>query len=480
MSEPTIYGLYRGQAITETAYQHLSADEQKNVLTGEALQTALRGKNEMKITINGKEYDLNNPNDKADFMDYLGDHGYKPSEIMSLLENPMGIDINKIKEKLDIHDANPANRAGRADNVLLLDADRYAKVEPFSEQPTLPENQFFSALTEMFPKDKYPKLYKKDGSLNEGKAWKELEKEVLFEGFYGKSRQDRIAELKAQGQSQESAEAVVNAQNAQILKVEENIQRKQAQDPSYQPTEEEQKILDARTGAHDLIKNMKTFKKNVDKSTKRINNAIEKMNSWDWNKDLNKDQQERIRNAVMTYSKDQALALNPNASEEEQLAIYNSMFDEHGNVPAEKKNAFYQFMMDYVVGTDGQVNKSAKKGNFFQKLFQKRNMEGTEKKASRDLGLDKKDIEKMGFDWEGQINWGKALLDGLPAGLLGGAFGAVLSGSNKSSSTATAHAEAKVDAQDITGETPYSGSLDYMVNGEVVMQLPYNLSLIHI
>lgn len=469
-----IFGLYNGQAITKTAYNHLSETERAQVVTGDALQTALQGKKEMKITINGTKYDLSTQAGKNALGDFLVKNGYEFSEVMSMLENPLGIDMGKIKEKLDIHDADPANKKGRADNVLLLDADRYAKVEPFSEQPTLPENQFFNSLKETFPKEKYPKLYKKDGSLNEGKAWKELEKEALFEGFYGKSRKDRIAELIAQGKSQESAEAVVNAQNAQILKVEENIERKRMQDSSYEPTEEEQKILDARTGAHDLIKNMKTLKKNVDKSTKRINNAIDKMNSWDWNKDLNKDQQERIRNAVLTYSKDQARAINPNASEAEQLEIYNAIFDENGNVPKEKKNAFYQFMMDYVVGTDGQVNKSAKKGNFFQKLFQKRNMEGTEKRASRELGMDKKDIEKMGFDWEGQINWGKALLDGIPAGALGAVFGAALSRSDASSDSATAHAEAKIDAQDISGETPYSGSVDYMVNGEVVMQIPYN------
>lgn len=473
MSSPQIFGIYKGQAITEATYNHLSDAEKSQVLTGEALQEALRGKNEMKITINGTEYDLSTENGKTNFTVYLAQHGYDANEIIALLDNPLGIDIDRIKEKLDIHDADPANRQGRADNVLLLDIDRYAKVEPFTPQPKVPENQFLEELKQMFPQAKYPKLYKKDGSLNEGKAWKELEKELLFEGFYGKSRQDRIAELVAQGQSQESAETVVDAQNAQILRVEENIERKRAQDPSYQPTEEEQRILNARTGAHDLIKHMKKFKKNVDNSTKRINNAIQKMNNWHWT-DLKKDQQDKIRNAVLAYSKDQALAVNPNASETEQLAMYNAIFDEHGNVPDEKKNAFYQFMMDYVVGTDGQVNKSAKKGNFFQKLFQKRNMEGTEKRASRELGLDKKDIENMGFDWEGQINWGKALLDGLPAGALGAVFGAALSHSDSDSNSATAHAEARVDAQDITGETPYSGSVDYMVNGEVVMQIPYN------
>ena len=473
MSSPQIFGIYKGQAITEATYNHLSDAEKSQVLTGEALQEALRGKNEMKITINGTEYDLSTEAGKTNFTVYLAQHGYAADEIIALLDNPLGIDMNKIKEKLDINDANPANRHGRADNVLLLDIDRYAKVEPFTPQPKVPENQFLEELKQMFPKAKYPKLYKKDGSLNERKAWKELEKELLFEGFYGKSRQDRIAELVTQGQSQESAETVVDAQNAQILRVEENIERKRAQDPSYQPTEEEQRILNARTGAHDLIKHMKKFKKNVDNSTKRINNAIQKMNNWHWT-DLKKDQQDKIRNAVLAYSKDQALAVNPNASETEQLAMYNAIFDEVGNVPDEKKNAFYQFMMDYVVGTDGQVNKSAKKGNFFQKLFQKRNMEGTEKRASRELGLDKKDIENMGFDWEGQINWGKALLDGLPAGALGAVFGAALSNSDSDSNSATAHAEARVDAQDITGETPYSGSVDYMVNGEVVMQIPYN------
>lgn len=473
MSSQQIFAIYNGQAITELAYNNLSTAERAQAITGDDLQTALQGKKEMKVTINGTEYDLSTESGKINFTVYLAQHGYNAGEITALLDNPLGIDMNKIKEKLDTHDANSANRQGRADNVLLLDADRYAKVEPFSEQPTLPENQFFNALTEMFPKDKYPKLYKKDGSLNEGKAWKELEKETLFEGFYGKSRKDRVAELVAQGQSEENAQIIVNAQNAQILKVEENIQRKKAQDTGYQPTEEEQRILNARTGAHDLIKNMRTFKKNVDKSTKRINNAIQKMNNWHWS-NLKKDQQDKIRNAVLAYSKDQALAINPNATETEQLAIYNTIFDENGSVPDDKKNAFYQFMMDYVVGTDGQVNKSAKKGNFFQKLFQKRNMEGTEKRASRELSLDKKDIENMGFDWDGQINWGKALLDGVPAGVLGGVFGAALSHRDTDSDSATARAEAKVDAQNVSEKNPYSGSVDYMVNGEVVMQIPYN------
>ena len=334
-----IHGLYKGQAITETAYNHLSETERAQVVTGDALQAALQGKKEMKITINGTEYDLNNLQSKDAFMDYLGEHGYKPSEIFALLENPMGIDLAKIKEKLDINGYNV--RQNRPDDVLLLDVDRYAQIDSFEQQTPLPENQFFNALKEMFPQSKYSQLYKKDGSLNEGKAWKELEKELLFEGFYGKSRQDRIAELIKQGHKPDKAETVVEAQNNQVLKVEENIERKRMQDSTYQPNEEEQRILDARTGAHDVIKHMKTLKKNVDKSTKRINNAIQKMNNWHWS-DLKPEQQEKIKIAVRNYSADQARALYGEASTEEQrMEFYNKMFDENGNVPDANKNIFY-------------------------------------------------------------------------------------------------------------------------------------------
>ncbi len=226
-------------------------------------------------------------------------------------------------------------------------------------------------------------------------------------------------------------------------------------------TEEEQEFVNLREGAHDVAKSTKKFSKNVEKVTERINEAIDKMNKWDWNKDLNASQREKIKTAVETYGISQKM---PN--------LYNDMFDESGNL--KNKNMLYQFVMDRVTGTDAQVNKSAKKGGFFAKIFKKQNEEYTEKAASRDLGLNKKDIENMGFAWENQINWGKVMTDGVGPALLGAAFGAAVADKSHDSKTAEANAVATVDGQTIKESKTYSGAVDYKVNGETVMQIPYD------
>lgn len=90
------------------------------------------------------------------------------------------------------------------------------------------------------------------------------------------------------------------------------------------------------------------------------------MNDWDWNKDLNASQRDKIKKAVENYGIDQNM---PN--------LYNDMFDENGNL--KNKNMLYQFVMDRVTGTDAQVNKSAKRVDFLQK-FSKNKMKNIQKK----------------------------------------------------------------------------------------------------
>lgn len=84
----------------------------------------------------------------------------------------------------------------------------------------------------------------------------------------------------------------------------------------------------------------------------------------------------------------------------------------------------------------------------------------------------------MGFAWENQINWGKVMTDGVAPALLGAAFGAAVADKDKGfatdSKTANANAVATVDGQTIRESKPYSGSVDYKVNGETVMQIPYD------
>ncbi len=385
---------------------------------------------------------------------YLAGNGFSSEQIDDILaeKDPEKVQA-KIKAGLDAQ--GEKNKSG----TLVLDKDRYAKLEPFKEEKHL-ENSPEKALKERFSKEEYPDLYNKKGELKTNKAWKEFENQTFIASkFGGKSEKARIAEFREQGKSEAEAKKNVKAQNEAILKQEEFVQNKKLNGETL--TEEEQEFVNLREGAHDVAKSTKKFSKNVEKVTERINDAIDKMNKWDWNKDLNASQREKIKTAVKTYGISQEM---PN--------LYNDMFDESGNL--KNKNMLYQFVMDRVTGTDAQVNKSAKKGGFFAKIFKKQNEEYTEKAASRDLGLNKKDIENMGFAWENQINWGKVMTDGVGPALLGAAFGAAVADKAHDSKTAEANAVATVDGQTIKESKTYSGAVDYKVNGETVMQIPYD------
>lgn len=385
---------------------------------------------------------------------YLAGNGFSSEQIDDILaeKDPAKVQA-KIKAGLDAQ--GEKNKSG----TLVLDKDRYAKLEPFKEEKHL-ENSPEKALKDRFSKEEYPDLYNKKGELKTNKAWKEFENQTFIASkFGGKSEKARIEEFVAQGKSEAEAKKNVKAQNESILKQEELVQNKKLNGETL--TEAEQEFVDLREGAHDVAKSTKKFSKNVEKVTERINEAIDKMNKWDWNKDLNASQREKIKTAVKNYGKDQIM---PN--------LYNDMFDESGNL--KNKNMLYQFVMDRVTGTDAQVNKSAKKGGFFAKIFKKQNEEYTEKAASRDLGLNKKDIENMGFAWENQINWGKVMTDGVGPALLGAAFGTAVADKAHDSKTAEANAVATVDGQTIKESKTYSGAVDYKVNGETVMQIPYD------
>ena len=400
------------------------------------------------------EITFDNYTSDTKFQRYLARKGFTDEQIDDILaeKDPAKVQA-KLKAGLDAD--GEKNKSG----TLVLDKDRYAKLEPFKEEKHL-ENSPEKALKERFSKEEYPDLYNKKGELKTNKAWKEFENQTFIASkFGGKSEKTRIEEFVAQGKSEAEAKKNVKAQNESILKQEELVQNKKLNGETL--TEEEQEFVNLREGAHDVAKSTKKFSKNVEKVTERINDAIDKMNKWDWNKDLNASQREKIKTAVKTYGISQEM---PN--------LYNDMFDESGNL--KNKNMLYQFVMDRVTGTDAQVNKSAKKGGFFAKIFKKQNEEYTEKAASRDLGLNKKDIENMGFAWENQINWGKVMTDGVGPALLGAAFGAAVADKAHDSKTAEANAVATVDGQTIKESKTYSGAVDYKVNGETVMQIPYD------
>lgn len=400
------------------------------------------------------EITFDNYTSDTKFQRYLARKGFTDEQIDDILaeKDPAKVQA-KLKAGLDAD--GEKNKSG----TLVLDKDRYAKLEPFKEEKHL-ENSPEKALKDRFSKEEYPDLYNKKGELKTNKAWKEFENQTFIASkFGGKSEKARIEEFVAQGKSEAEAKKNVKAQNESILKQEELVQNKKLNGETL--TEAEQEFVDLREGAHDVAKSTKKFSKNVEKVTERINEAIDKMNKWDWNKDLNASQREKIKTAVETYGISQKM---PN--------LYNDMFDESGNL--KNKNMLYQFVMDRVTGTDAQVNKSAKKGGFFAKIFKKQNEEYTEKAASRDLGLNKKDIENMGFAWENQINWGKVMTDGVGPALLGAAFGAAVADKSHDSKTAEANAVATVDGQTIKESKTYSGAVDYKVNGETVMQIPYD------
>ena len=400
------------------------------------------------------EITFDNYTSDTEFQRYLARKGFTDEQIDDILAEK---DPEKVQAKLKAGlDADgEKNKSG----TLVLDKDRYAKLEPFKEEKHL-ENSPEKALKERFSKEEYPDLYNKKGELKTNKAWKEFENQTFIASkFGGKSEKARVEEFVANGMSEAEAKKNVKAQNESILKQEKIAQNKKLNGETL--TEAEQEFVDLREGAHDVAKSTKKFSKNVEKVTERINDAIDKMNKWDWNKDLNASQREKIKTAVKNYGNDQKM---PN--------LYNDMFDESGNL--KNKNMLYQFVMDRVTGTDAQVNKSAKKGGFFAKIFKKQNEEYTEKAASRDLGLNKKDIENMGFAWETQINWGKVMTDGVGPALLGAAFGAAVAGKAHDSKTAEANAVATVDGQTIKESKTYSGAVDYKVNGETVMQIPYD------
>lgn len=385
---------------------------------------------------------------------YLAGNGFSNEQIDDILaeKDPAKVQA-KIKAGLDAQ--GEKNKSG----TLVLDKDRYAKLEPFKEEKHL-ENSPEKALKERFSKEEYPDLYNKKGELKTNKAWKEFENQTFIASkFGGKSEKARIQEFVDQGMLLDEAKKNVKAQNESILKQEKIAQNKKLNGETL--TEAEQEFVDLREGAHDVAKSTKKFSKNVEKVTERINEAIDKMNKWDWNKDLNASQRDKIKKAVRNYGVDQNMP-----------KLYDDMFDESGNL--KNKNMLYQFVMDRVTGTDAQVNKSAKKGGFFAKIFKKQNEEYTEKAASRDLGLNKKDIENMGFAWENQINWGKVMTDGVGPALLGAAFGAAVADKSHDSKTAEANAVATVDGQTIKESKTYSGAVDYKVNGETVMQIPYD------
>lgn len=400
------------------------------------------------------EITFDNYTSDTKFQRYLARKGFTDEQIDDILaEKDPEIVQAKLKAGLDAQ--GEKNKSG----TLVLDKDRYAKLEPFKEEKHL-ENSPEKALKDRFSKEEYPDLYNKKGELKTNKAWKEFENQTFIAAkFGGKSEKARIQEFVDQNMSVDEAKKNVKAQNESILKQEKIAQNKKLNGETL--TEAEQEFVDLREGAHDVAKSTKKFSKNVEKVTERINEAIDKMNKWDWNKDLNASQREKIKTAVKNYGNDQKM---PN--------LYNDMFDESGNL--KNKNMLYQFVMDRVTGTDAQVNKSAKKGGFFAKIFKKQNEEYTEKAASRDLGLNKKDIENMGFAWENQINWGKVMTDGVGPALLGAAFGAAVADKAHDSKTAEANAVATVDGQTIKESKTYSGAVDYKVNGETVMQIPYD------
>lgn len=411
-------------------------------LTQEELTNAIKGAGtgNATIEIDGTMYTLSKDNRKLGY--FLARNGFSDEELEVLFDKSP--DEIRLAIQAKVQQTKPNKRT---DNVLLLNSDRYAKLDNFEKMEKLPEKSpIYAEFEKSWPRDKYPKLYKKDGTLNEKKAWQQYEDALFLDKIYGgKSIETRINDLVQQGKTPEEAQLIVEKQNEQALKVEKRIANKQY-DSNYQLTESEQRIVDARKQAHDERKYTKKYSDNIEKVTKRINNAIEKMNNWEWSH-LKPEKQKKLREAYQRYIQLQ--------NEQDPEHPIPDIFDEAGNLKPGCKNYLYQFVMDTVTGTDGQVNKSAKKGNFFQKLFKGENKEFTEKRASLDLGLDKKDIEDMGFDWEGQISWGKALLDGIPPALLGAAFGAAVGRSKSDTQTATAQVGEQVIDEQVT--TPYSG-----------------------
>ena len=426
-------------------------------LNQEQLIEAISGANKQKtITIDGKTFELSATNTKL--ATYLARLGYSDEEIAQFMEkSPDAMKLSLASKKQQ------AKYNNRTNSMLLLDADRYAKLDNFEKQEKIKDNTN-TKLTNAFPKDKYPDLYKKDGTIKERKAWKVYEDQNFLNMYYAK---------KLDGLSEEQKKPLIDMLKQdpdklleQLKKDEKRVQSKLNSGYSLdQLSAEEQEIYNARKAAHAFKKDMKKFSHNVDKSVDRINNAIEKMNEWDWSM-LNKEQQTKIVSEYRRYMNDQNNA-DPNGTKIEDI------FDESGNLKEGKKNHLYQFVADYVTGTDAQVNKSKKKGNFFQKIFSKRNKEGTEKWAARELGLNKKDIEKMGFDWENQIGIGQLLADTLPATTAGALFGLAVSSKNSASDSQTATATASTPAQTINEDIPYNGYLGYFVNGELVQNLPY-------
>jgi len=427
-------------------------------LTNEQLKEAISGaKNKPKtVTIDGKTFELSATNTKLAV--YLARLGYSDEEIAQFMD--------KTPDEMKLSLASKKQQAkynNRTNSMLLLDADRYAKLDNFEKQEKIKDNTN-TKLANAFPKDKYPDLYKKDGTIKERKAWKVYEDQNFLNMYYAK----KLGGLSEEQQKplndmlQQDPDKLLE----QLKKDEKRVQSKLNSGYSLdQLSAEEQEIYNARKAAHAFKKDMKKFSHNVDKSVDRINNAIEKMNEWDWSM-LNKEQQTKIVSEYRRYMNDQNNA-DPNGKQIEDI------FDQNGNLKEGKKNHLYQFVADYVTGTDAQVNKSKKKGNFFQKIFSKRNKEGTEKWAARELGLNKKDIEKMGFDWENQIGIGQLLADTLPATAAGALFGLAVSSKNSASDSQTATATAGTPAQTINEDIPYNGYLGYFVNGELVQNLPY-------
>ena len=426
-------------------------------LTQEQLIEAISGANKQKtITIDGETFELSSTSTKL--VAHLARLGYSDEEIAQFMEkSPDEMKLSLATKKQQ------AKYNNRSNQMLLLDADRYAKLDNFEKQEKITDNTT-SKLTEYFPQDKYPELYKKNGTIKERKAWKVFEDENFLNMYYAKKLDGLPEEQKTQ--LADILKKDPDKLLEQLKKDEKRVQSKLNSGYSLdQLSDEEQEIYNARKAAHAFKKDTKKFSHNVDKSVERINNAIEKMNTWDWSM-LNKTQQNKIVSEYRRYMNDQNNA-DPNGTQIEDI------FDESGNLKEGKKNHLYQFVADYVTGTDAQVNKSKKKGNFFQKIFSKRNKEGTEKWAARELGLNKKDIEKMGFDWENQIGIGQLLADTLPATAAGALFGLAVSSKDSASDSKTATATASTPAQNINEDIPYKGYLGYFVNGELVQNLPY-------
>lgn len=427
-------------------------------LTQEQLIEAISGAKNKKptITIDGETFELSSTSTKL--VAHLARLGYSNDEITQFMDK--SLDEKKLSLATKKQQAKYNNRSNQ---MLLLDADRYAKLDNFERQEKITDNTT-SKLTKAFPQDKYPELYNKNGTIKERKAWKVYEDQTFLNMYYTK-KLEGLSDPES-SKIKEMLKENPNRLLEQLKKDEKRVQSKLNSGYSLdQLSNEEQEIYNARKAAHALKKDTKKFSHNVDKSVERINNAIEKMNTWDWNM-LNKTQQNKIMSEYRKYMNAQNGA-DPNGTQIEDI------FDESGNLKEGKKNHLYQFVADYVTGTDAQVNKSKKKGNFFQKIFSKRNKEGTEKWAARELGLNKKDIEKMGFDWENQISIGQVLIDTLPATAAGALFGYAVSSKDAASDSKTATATASTPAQNINEDIPYNGYLGYFVNGELVQNLPY-------